>query len=152
LLFDEVLAVGDEMFQRKCMETFERLIAKGHTIVYVSHSLDTIRKFADRALLLEQGQVVTLGEPETVIEPYLQLSRDQQRPRRVRIGSPNGYAEVVGAWLESEEGARTSVLHRGEDAHFRFVVRLRRDMQRPVMGFAVRDADGTVLLSETDRW
>jgi len=152
LLFDEVLAVGDEMFQRKCIETFERLIEKGHTIIYVSHSLDTIRKFADRALLLEQGEVVTLGEPEPVIERYMELTRAHQRNRRVSVGSPSGYAEIVGAWLESEQGTSTSVLSRGEDAHFRFVVRLRHDMERPMMGFVVRDADGAVLLTETDRW
>jgi ABC-type polysaccharide/polyol phosphate transport system ATPase subunit/ABC-type polysaccharide/polyol phosphate export permease len=152
LLFDEVLAVGDAMFQRKCMETFERLIAKGHTIIYVSHSLDTIEKFADRALLLERGRVVELGEPAAVIERYEQLNRDRERRRRIRIGEPDGYAEIMGAWLESAQGARTSVLRRGEEAQFRFVIRLGRDMERPGMGFALRDADGAVLLSETDRW
>ena len=152
LLFDEVLAVGDEMFQRKCMETFEQLIAKGHTIIYVSHSLETIEKFADRVLLLEQGQMVALGEPDAVIERYLDLSRDLERRRRIRIGEPNGYAEIVGAWLESGDGVPTSVLRRGEEARFRFVLRLRRDMEPPAMGFALRDADGAVVLSETDRW
>ena len=55
LLFDEVLAVGDEVFKDKCMATFERLIERGHTIVYVSHALDTVRKFSDRVLLLDHG-------------------------------------------------------------------------------------------------
>src|SRR5204863_4549937 len=64
LLFDEVLAVGDALFQRKCLDTFARLIAAGHTIVYVSHALDTVRQFADRALLLERGETVALGEPD----------------------------------------------------------------------------------------
>jgi ABC-type polysaccharide/polyol phosphate transport system ATPase subunit/ABC-type polysaccharide/polyol phosphate export permease len=152
LLFDEVLAVGDALFRRKCLETFERLISRGHTIIYVTHALDTVKRFADRVLLLERGEVVKLGEPEEVIAEYERLNRERERSREIRIGEPGGYAEVIGTWLESEDGARVSALRQGEQANFRFVVRLRRDMQRPVMGFAVRDADGTVLVSETDRW
>src|SRR5439155_2375589 len=60
LLFDEVLAVGDALFRRKCQHAFETLIAKGHTIIYVSHGLETVSEFADRVLLLERGQHVML--------------------------------------------------------------------------------------------
>jgi ABC-type polysaccharide/polyol phosphate transport system ATPase subunit/ABC-type polysaccharide/polyol phosphate export permease len=82
LLFDEVLAVGDELFKRKCMDTFERLIARGHTIVYVTHALDTVSKFADRVLLLERGRAVALGEPEPVLEEYERRNRDHERSKR----------------------------------------------------------------------
>ena len=81
LLFDEVLAVGDEVFKQKCMATFDRLIERGHTIVYVSHGLDTVRRHADRVLLLDQGQAVALGEPEMVLERYEELGRDYVRER-----------------------------------------------------------------------
>jgi ABC-type polysaccharide/polyol phosphate transport system ATPase subunit/ABC-type polysaccharide/polyol phosphate export permease len=79
LLFDEVLAVGDELFRRKCYDTFERLIAGGHTIVYVSHSLDTVERFADRALLLDRGRAVALGAPGPVIEEYQRRNRERER-------------------------------------------------------------------------
>jgi ABC-type polysaccharide/polyol phosphate transport system ATPase subunit/ABC-type polysaccharide/polyol phosphate export permease len=78
LLFDEVLAVGDELFQRKCLDTFQRLIAAGHTILYVSHNLDTVRRFADRALLLERGRTIALGDPEAVVEEYQRRNRERQ--------------------------------------------------------------------------
>src|SRR5205814_10127 len=117
LLFDEVLAVGDALFQRKCLDTFERLISEGHTIVYVSHSLDTIKKFADRVLLLDHGRAIALGEPEAVIEEYERHNRERERVG-MRPGDPDGYAEIVDAWLESEDGARASVLRRGEQATF----------------------------------
>src|SRR5436190_18064304 len=81
LLFDEVLAVGDELFRRKCMDTFEQLIARGHTIVYVTHSLDTVRKFADRVLLLDHGQAAALGEPDQVLEEYDRRNREHVRRR-----------------------------------------------------------------------
>jgi ABC-type polysaccharide/polyol phosphate transport system ATPase subunit/ABC-type polysaccharide/polyol phosphate export permease len=152
LLFDEVLAVGDALFRRKCRQTFERLIAKGHTIIYVTHDLETVEEFADRALLLEHGQVVKLDKPEAVIEEYERLNRDREQRRRVRSGETDAYAEIVGAWLESDDRGRISTLRQGEEAHFRFVIRLRRDAGRPAMGFALRDAEGQVVLTETDRW
>ncbi len=83
LLFDEVLAVGDEVFRQKSLATFERLIERGHTIIYVSHALDTVKKLADRVLLLDRGKAVALGEPEMVLERYEELGRDYVRERDV---------------------------------------------------------------------
>ena len=70
LLLDEVLAVGDESFQQKCFETFDRFRAERKTIVLVTHNLALIERFADRALLLSDGIVVALGEPGDVISRY----------------------------------------------------------------------------------
>jgi ABC-type polysaccharide/polyol phosphate transport system ATPase subunit len=70
LLLDEVLAVGDASFQEKCFETFERFRAEGKTIVLVTHSLDIIEEFGDRALQLEQGHVKSIGAPADVIADY----------------------------------------------------------------------------------
>ena len=81
LLFDEVLAVGDEVFKQKCMATFSRLIERGHTIIYVSHSLDTVRQFSDRVLLLEEGRAVAVGETEMVLARYRELNREYVHER-----------------------------------------------------------------------
>jgi ABC-type polysaccharide/polyol phosphate transport system ATPase subunit/ABC-type polysaccharide/polyol phosphate export permease len=150
LLFDEVLAVGDALFREKSFDTFERLITAGRTIVYVSHSLDTVRRFADRALLLERGRPVTMGNPDMVIEEYERRNRESARRGEERLDARDRYAEVVEAWFESEHGERTSVLRQGEHARFGFTVLMCRDMERPVMGFVVRDKGGQLVLSETD--
>jgi ABC-type polysaccharide/polyol phosphate transport system ATPase subunit/ABC-type polysaccharide/polyol phosphate export permease len=84
LLFDEVLAVGDELFRRKCLDTFQRLISEGKTIVYVTHSLDTVKKFADRALLLDRGRAIAIGEPESVIEEYERRNSEHERASAAR--------------------------------------------------------------------
>jgi ABC-type polysaccharide/polyol phosphate transport system ATPase subunit len=63
LLLDEVLAVGDESFQRKCFSMFERFKAEGKTIVLVTHDWEMLRRFADRVLLLEHGVVRAIGAP-----------------------------------------------------------------------------------------
>jgi ABC-type polysaccharide/polyol phosphate transport system ATPase subunit/ABC-type polysaccharide/polyol phosphate export permease len=74
LLFDEVLAVGDASFKAKCNDRFDRLRDEGKTIVLVTHSMDTVRASCDRALLLNRGEVVSLGDPETVAGDYEKLN------------------------------------------------------------------------------
>jgi ABC-2 type transport system ATP-binding protein len=70
LLLDEVLAVGDEHFQEKCFDTFEEIRAAGKTVVFVSHDLGSVARFCDRALYLENGRPVMIGETHEVVEFY----------------------------------------------------------------------------------
>ncbi|MEX2556626.1 MAG: ABC transporter ATP-binding protein [Actinomycetota bacterium] len=70
LLLDEVLAVGDEAFQEKCFATFERFKEERKTIVLVTHDLILASRFCDRALLLENGVVQMVGDPDAVSRLY----------------------------------------------------------------------------------
>jgi lipopolysaccharide transport system ATP-binding protein len=76
LLVDEVLAVGDEAFQRKCLRKIEDFRTEGRTIVFVSHNLDTVRQICHRALWLDQGLVRVIGSTDSVIDAYLQSMAD----------------------------------------------------------------------------
>jgi lipopolysaccharide transport system ATP-binding protein len=71
LLVDEVLAVGDEAFQLKCMEKIEEIRRDGKTILFVSHELDQIRAVCRSCMLFREGRIVTTGTPHEVIERYL---------------------------------------------------------------------------------
>ena len=71
MLIDEVLGVGDTQFRQKCEEKIERTMREGRTIVLVSHSMESIKKFADKVLWLDEGIVKAEGKPEEVIEQYL---------------------------------------------------------------------------------
>ena len=71
LLLDEVLAVGDEAFQEKCLITFERFKDEGKTIVFVSHDLESVGRFCDRTLLLGGGRIEALGPTAEVLEEYV---------------------------------------------------------------------------------
>jgi ABC-type polysaccharide/polyol phosphate transport system ATPase subunit len=70
LLVDEVLAVGDEAFQKKCFERMQAFQESGKTIVLVSHDLHTVQDFCDRVLLLDHGKVGLDGDPRKVVESY----------------------------------------------------------------------------------
>ncbi|MGH8935807.1 MAG: ABC transporter ATP-binding protein [Acidimicrobiia bacterium] len=70
LLLDEVLAVGDEAFREKSMQAMQELLERAGTIVFVSHSLNSLADFCDRAMWLEGGRVRALGAAEEVVESY----------------------------------------------------------------------------------
>ena len=72
LVLDEVLAVGDAGFQEKCLARIENFLAQGTTILFVSHSLGTVREYCRRVAWLEQGQVAALGPPDEVLDLYEQ--------------------------------------------------------------------------------
>jgi teichoic acid transport system ATP-binding protein len=70
LLLDEILAVGDEGFRKKSMQAMHELLDRAGTIVFVSHSLDSVKEFCDQAMWLEQGQVRALGPSAEVVDSY----------------------------------------------------------------------------------
>lgn len=76
LIFDEVLAVGDEAFQRKCLDVFEKYKAEGQTVILVTHDMNTVRRYCNRALLLNDGKVVEIGFPQRVADSYSLLNQE----------------------------------------------------------------------------
>jgi ABC-type multidrug transport system ATPase subunit len=111
LMVDEVLAVGDAAFQQKCFDVFNDLRDKGRTIVFVTHDMGALQRFCHRALLLERGDPVYLGEPHEVADRYLEINfgRDAQAGGADGEGhSGDGEAQVAEVWMESETGERLS--------------------------------------------
>lgn len=95
LLVDEVLAVGDELFQRKCLDRVRQFQREGRTIVVVSHSVEMVRQICDRAAVLHQGELVALDNPGEAIRSY----REHLLQRRAHID------EEHEAWLSAGEKA-----------------------------------------------
>ena len=73
LLIDEVFAVGDEAFQKKCAEKINEFKSHGKTIVFVSHALDTVKSLCQRSILIDGGRAVSAGRTEKIIADYLTL-------------------------------------------------------------------------------
>lgn len=72
LILDEILAVGDAAFQEKCNQYFTSL-SKDQTVILVTHSMENVRRFCDRAILIEQGKIIKEGNPDQVADAYLKL-------------------------------------------------------------------------------
>jgi ABC-type polysaccharide/polyol phosphate transport system ATPase subunit len=81
ILIDEVLAVGDAAFQVKCLEKIKELKERGKTIVMVSHSAEDIKRFCDRALILDKGEVIFSGEAQKVCEKYEEIIESERLKR-----------------------------------------------------------------------
>jgi ABC-type polysaccharide/polyol phosphate transport system ATPase subunit len=73
LLLDEILAVGDASFKQKCFTRIEAFRQARKTIVFVTHDMQQIRNYCDRAVLLEKGAIMAEGDPEEVIRAYMAL-------------------------------------------------------------------------------
>lgn len=76
LVLDEVLAVGDAGFQKKCTEYFHYLKKSKKTVILVSHSMRDVREFCEKAVLIEDGEIVSQGDTDSVVSDYLQINRD----------------------------------------------------------------------------
>ena len=86
-LIDEVLAVGDQYFQRRCIDKIEEFLANGKTIILVSHDLHSVRSLCDEVLWIEHGQVRALGPAKEVVERYVDIERERSvgtEARKVR--------------------------------------------------------------------
>ena len=73
LLVDEIIAVGDYAFQKKSTDEFLKIKNTGKSIIFVSHSLDQVKQFCDRVILLEKGKIMKVGKPDEVIEEYIKM-------------------------------------------------------------------------------
>ena len=80
LMFDEVLAVGDIVFRKRCIEKINALRAQNKTVLYVSHDLEQVRSLCSRVMWLERGEIKMLGEAEKVLEAYASYSQNQSQP------------------------------------------------------------------------
>ena len=111
LMVDEVLAVGDAAFQQKCFDVFNDLRDKGRTIVFVTHDMGALQRFCHRALLLERGNPVYMGEPHEVADRYLEINFGRD-PQAIGAGGDghagDGEARIAEVWMESETGERLS--------------------------------------------
>jgi len=79
LLVDEVLAVGDELFQRKCLDRVKQLQREGRTILFVSHAADMVRAICDRVMVLDHGNLVTVGNPAEAVRSFREHLLQRQR-------------------------------------------------------------------------
>jgi ABC-type multidrug transport system ATPase subunit len=133
LLIDEVLAVGDAAFQQKCFDVFHAMREEGKTIVLVSHDMAALQRFCHRAMLLERGAIVHIGDPQEVAERYLEINfgRDPEALEAEEDHGGDGDARVMAVWVEDDEGQRPAALHQGRRVTLRVRVQFMVDVEDP---------------------
>jgi lipopolysaccharide transport system ATP-binding protein len=135
LIVDEVLSVGDFVFQNRCLERMNGIIGSGATVIFVSHNLQAVAELCPRSILLEQGRVVSAGPSQEVIKMYLQRSGEQARRSKSknllvsRARVRNSQCEVVSfgsgekVWVDVEAECR------GDSEPFSVVIYVSDDRQ-----------------------
>jgi lipopolysaccharide transport system ATP-binding protein len=149
LLVDEVLAVGDAAFQRKCLQQIESLCRQGVTVFFVSHALDTVRALCSRALWLERGQLILDGPADSVVAHYLDRAGGPASNKLAALSGlrsenrwGNRRVEVVQLRFLNERGDEPQAFSTGD----RFVIRIdfiaHQEVEAPVFGLGFYRADG----------
>jgi hypothetical protein len=153
LLVDEVLAVGDAAFQQKCFDVFHRLRDDGRTIVFVTHDMGSLNRFCHRALLLERGHTVHLGEPHEVADRYLEINfghnADVSSGAVAESRGGDGEARVLEAWIEDARGERPASVPQGQRVVLKALVRFAVDVEDPVASVYVLNEDHVAIVVAT---
>jgi ABC-type polysaccharide/polyol phosphate transport system ATPase subunit len=151
LLVDEVLAVGDFAFQLKCFERMNEIREQGTTIVVVSHNINVIRGFCDRAIVLSHGHKVFDGVTFDAISEFYELVGTESADDRYGVKDLASHgARIESLEMCTRDGAPTAHFEAGDDAILRVRVRATTDITAPVMGMTITAESGTVVYSDSN--
>lgn len=148
LLLDEVLAVGDSAFQRKCLDFFRQIKRTDRTIILVSHSMPTIEEFCDRALMLEDSKIVAIGEPMKISAEYelansvfseKTLSKKEVKAEsKSRPKNPDIQVKKIDVYSQKE---KTTKFGLADDVFVEVEVKVRK-RQAFIVSLVLQDMDG----------
>jgi len=156
LLVDEVLAVGDEPFQRKCIDRIRSFQAEGRTIVLVSHALDQVAELCDRAIVLEHGNLRVDGDPLEALR-FLRADfevirqEDRLRERRSELSHVSPSAQVASVTLCGGGGQPLTTLTPGDPMTVQITVRAATRLEDWILGFGIETSLGTSVYGTNTR-
>ena len=163
LIIDEALAVGDAVFQHRCLRRINELHERGATVLFVSHDAAAVRALCSRAILLKSGSVIADGKPADVLNLYQKIIMEREEayegesrsrgeesssadlclaPLRYSYRHGDRSAEIVGAELTDSTHRRVEIVESGEALTLRVVARLNIDLDDPVVGFLIKNRHG----------
>jgi ABC-type sulfate/molybdate transport systems ATPase subunit len=152
LLIDEVLAVGDAAFQQKCFEEFFRLKREGKTIVFVSHDMYSVERFCNRAMLIERGSLVQIGEPRIIARAYHKLNFGHLPHEAAPEADASSGTIIADAWFQNGSGERITSAGQDERLSMCFEARLAEDLSDPVFAATLRAELGhTIIVARSDQ-
>jgi lipopolysaccharide transport system ATP-binding protein len=159
-IVDEALAVGDAMFQHRCMQRIKALKDSGVTILFVSHDSSAILRLCNRAILLEHGSTIKEGDPETIVDFYNALIAQKEGSQieqvmlnngKVKTTSGNGKARVKEISLHNAKGEKVEIIGVGDLVELRVCVEVCSSIDSLVLGYSIKDRLGHVMYG-TNTW
>src|SRR5262245_52977199 len=153
LLIDEVLAVGDAAFQQKCRDVFREMRAGGRTVVLVTHDMTAVQRYCHRAMLLDEGRLVYVGDPEEAGRQYLRMNFARREVGESGAGGtvrPDFLARVTDSWIEDANGERIENVEAGQPIRLNAVLEVRQDLANPRFTVQFNNADGVPVFELDD--
>ena len=179
LLMDEVLAVGDVNFQQKCISEFTKYKHLGKTVVLVTHDILTVQKYCDRAMLLREGKIQIIGDPQKVSSEYIYQNMSDEEKRilkeeksrrtkaekelkerkekenhvETKFGVPiqKKVAEIAKVDIFDNEGKSKDFFRPGEKVNIRVLYKIYKTISNPIFGIVINNTDNvSVFVTNTN--
>ncbi|HEV8421616.1 MAG TPA: ABC transporter ATP-binding protein [Actinomycetota bacterium] len=150
LLVDEVLAVGDIAFQRKCLDKVEQFQQEGRTIVFVTHAPDQVVRICDRAIVLNKGRIVNEGNPHDVVRDFRRLMSRQDLAYGWDRGTKE--IEIVSAEIFGANGSSREVFFPGDELVVQIDLKAHVPVENPVVSFAIHDDQNRFVFGTNSDW
>jgi ABC-2 type transport system ATP-binding protein len=139
LLVDEVLAVGDADFQRKCFNYFKSLKKQKVTVIFVTHDMNAVREYCDRAILINDSKIIEAGSAQAIATSYTRLFSEEESRSSDKNENRWGDGTVV---IESPKQ-----YHDQDNLSFEFIVKAKQDAKDLIIGFAIKDSQGLQIVA-----
>lgn len=145
LIVDEVLAVGDAQFQKKCIGRMDEVSQEGKTILFVSHNFPAVQRLCNKGILLESGKVKTQGEVSTVLSHYMRTVALGEEAAKVEVRP--GEAKFVDWWLRNAPPDMMHSCYSRDECIVEFRLIAARVVSNAVIGFAIWNAEGVLVFA-----
>jgi ABC-2 type transport system ATP-binding protein len=155
LLLDEVLAVGDAIFQKKCFDYFKQLKREGRTVIFVSHDTGALQEYCTNGILLEKGKIIKSGRIDTIVKDYLDILNETEKQhveeddKTERRGSGEVLVESIKIGSTKD---RTKIFKDDEPITLDVIFRAQQDVDKPVYGVTITDLTGQIVFQSNTLW
>jgi ABC-2 type transport system ATP-binding protein len=156
LLLDEVLAVGDDAFKRKCLEYFEQIKRDGRTVIFVTHDMNSMKQYCDKAILVDSGKIVESGSPEYIAEKYIQinlettaqeLEKNNEKKKRDIKSFGDGRADIINIWTSDKSGKKKNHFRPNEAIVANVEIRANDNLEKNAFGIVFTAQNGNNVLA-----
>lgn len=150
LIVDEVLAVGDAAFQRRCMSAIHSFCRQGGTLILVTHDLNAVETICNRAMWIERGEIRQIGTPLDVVRSYLSATAQSESEKAEKHPDSeldshragNGKIEIFGVKLCDGTGTETNLFRHGDPMEIQMRYRCLDGVEAPVIGIGIHHENG----------
>lgn len=153
LMLDEVFAVGDAAFKQKCIDRLESDVLQGRTLLFVSHSMEQVRRLVDRCIVIEGGKVTFDGSPDVGVERYIKMAAPQQASLNFPF-QPDNPIQINKCYVVNEKGESVDIVPYTREVTVRVEFSLNQDISEKqislVIAFCNTDGEFIVTASTDD--